>query len=192
MNDDPDSSRPSGKAVETKPGPDTEIAVLVDCTAWETTFPDGAALAQRAAAAALAGQASPPPAGAELSVVLTDDTTARRLNRDYRGQDRPTNVLAFPAEDKVDEVQAGPVMLGDVVISLDTLLREAAAQGKTPAQHLCHLTVHGVLHLLGYDHATAAEAARMEALETRILAALDVPDPYRVPDEEPAAETVAP
>jgi len=197
MNDDPASPRPkgarrSGAAPHAQAHQDTDIVVLTDCADWETAVPQGAALARRAAGAALAASGSPPPGcAAELVILLADDATLRRLNRDYRGQDRPTNVLAFPAEDAAGG-RCGPLLLGDVAISLETLQREAAAQGKTPAHHLSHLTVHGVLHLLGYDHAAAADAARMEALETRILEGLGVPDPYRAPDGEAAAEAVAP
>lgn len=164
----------------------------MDCAAWEVSCPEAAAFARRAAAATLDAVGPSAAAGAELSIVLADDATLRRLNRDYRGRDRPTNVLAFRAEDTIEAGQTGPLMLGDVVISLGVLLREATAQGMTPVQHLCHLTVHGVLHLLGYDHENAAEAARMEGLETQILGELGMPDPYRVAEEEQPAETAAP
>lgn len=196
MNDDPDSSRSRGAQPEgagsATPSADTEIAILVEHAAWPAAVPESAALARRAAAATLAAAGPAVAAGVELSVVLADDALLRRLNREYRGRDRATNVLAFAAEETIGEGQAGPVMLGDVVISLDTLRREATAQGKTPAQHLCHLTVHGVLHLLGYDHRDAAEATRMETLETRILAGLGVPDPYEFAVAEHPPETAAP
>ena len=196
MTDDADSSRPNGarphgRAPQSRSRRATEIAVLVDCADWESVLPACATLARRAAAAALAA-AGPTPADAELCIVLADDATLRRLNRDFRGRDRPTNVLAFPAEDARDAAPEAPVLLGDVVISLETLQREAAAQGKTPAQHLCHLTVHGVLHLLGYDHRDAAEATRMEALETRVLDGLGVPDPYGPASDDRPAERAVP
>ncbi len=128
--------------------------------------------------AAAAGLALP--ARVELGVNLTDDACQRRLNRDYRGLDMPTNVLAFPAW-APGEVLASdaPLLLGDVVLAFETVTREAEEQSKPLADHLSHLTVHGVLHLLGYDHRVPDEALMMEALESSILASLGVPDPYR-------------
>lgn len=118
----------------------------------------------------------------ELSVVLGDAAEQQRLNRDYRGKDAPTNVLAFPAWVSGAEVPlGGPVLLGDVVLALEIIVREAAQQEKHLDDHLRHLVVHGVLHLLGYDHGTRAEAAVMESLERSILSELGVPDPYRDP-----------
>jgi probable rRNA maturation factor len=100
----------------------------------------------------------------------------RALNRRWRGRDSATNVLSFPS----GETGAGgrAVLLGDVVLAYETVAREAAAQGKTLADHLAHLVAHGVLHLLGFDHAEDAEARRMESLERRVLARLGVADPY--------------
>ena len=116
----------------------------------------------------------------ELSVKLVEAAEQRRLNRDYRSRDKPTNVLAFPAWDPAAPLPPGlPVLLGDVVLDCETVAREASEQDKSFADHLRHLVVHGVLHLLGYDHRTPGEAAEMEALETAILAELGVPDPYR-------------
>jgi probable rRNA maturation factor len=114
-----------------------------------------------------------------VGVILTDDVEQRRLNRDYRGKDAPTNVLAFPIGDAMPG--GGPVMLGDVVLAFETVAREAGEQKKPLADHLQHLVAHGVLHLLGFDHETDAEAQVMEARETEILAGLGVPDPYRDP-----------
>jgi probable rRNA maturation factor len=116
----------------------------------------------------------------ELSVTLADAAEQRRLNRDYRDYDAPTNVLAFPAWDPAMPVLPGaPVLLGDVVLACETVACEASEQNMPTGHHLQHLVVHGVLHLLSYDHSTQAEAAKMEALETAILASLGVPDPYR-------------
>jgi probable rRNA maturation factor len=116
----------------------------------------------------------------ELSVTLTDAAEQRRLNRDYRGHDKPTNVLAFPAWDPAAPLPPGaPLLLGDVVLDCETVAREACEQDKPFADHFRHLVVHGVLHLLAYDHGTQAEAARMEAVEKAILARMGVPDPYR-------------
>ena len=111
--------------------------------------------------------------------MLGDDARQQRLNHAYRGIDRPTNVLSFPAWDADDPAPPGaPVLLGDVVLAFETVAREAQEQGKIFADHLRHLIVHGVLHLLGYDHHVEREAADMERLETVILAGLGVPDPY--------------
>ncbi len=114
-------------------------------------------------------------AGAGVAIVLTHDSAIRRLNRQWRGFDKPTNVLSFPAP-----APAGAVgrFLGDIVIAYETTAREARAERKPLAHHLSHLAVHGYLHLVGYDHETDRDASRMERLETRILATLDVPDPY--------------
>src|SRR5690606_15140401 len=114
---------------------------------------------------------------AELSLLFTDDAHIRTLNRDWRGKDKPTNVLSFPAF----EMAPGdplPAMLGDIVLAFETISSEAALEGKPFDHHLTHLIVHGMLHLLGYDHETDEEAEEMEALERRILAGLAIPDPY--------------
>ncbi|MGB3391894.1 MAG: rRNA maturation RNase YbeY [Stenotrophomonas sp.] len=112
---------------------------------------------------------------AELSIRIIDAEEGRALNRDYRGKDHATNVLSFPAE-----LPPGvPLpLIGDLAICAPVVQREAAEQGKRLRDHWAHLTIHGVLHLLGYDHMEEAEAEAMEALETRILAGLGIPDPY--------------
>lgn len=119
----------------------------------------------------------------EVVVRVVDERESRSLNFRFRHKDRPTNVLAFPAAEP-GGMPAPPdgdaTSLGDLAICAPVLEREAREQGKTPAAHWAHLLVHGTLHLLGYDHETAVEAARMEGLETRILAARGVPDPYAV------------
>ncbi len=119
--------------------------------------------------------------GTELSVVLADDAEVRTLNRAFRGQDRATNVLSFPASSSAERQRlptGAPLLLGDVVLSYQTVRAEAAAQGKTLREHLGHLVVHGVLHLAGYDHQAEAETADMEALETEILERMGIRDPY--------------
>jgi len=121
---------------------------------------------------------------AEVSVVLADDAAIRGLNCTWRHRDEPTNVLSFPAHPATDD-RAGSRVLGDIVLAYQTLTREASDLHKTFAQHLAHLTVHGFLHLVGYDHETDAEATAMESLETMILARLDVPDPYCLRDGSP-------
>ena len=142
------------------------VEVTVDCGAWLAACPEAAALASLAPVV--------------VSVVLTDDERQRRLNLTYRGSDEPANVLAFALRDPAAPAPAGaPVLLGDVTLAFAVVAREAAQQRKNLADHLQHLVVHGVLHLVGFDHQGSAEAALMEARETEILASLGVPDPYR-------------
>lgn len=125
-------------------------------------------------AAALAGAGHHGPA--ELSIRIVGAREGRSLNRRYRGRDYATNVLSFPAEVPAG---LGPPLLGDIVVAAPVVVREAREQDKSARAHYAHLTVHGVLHLLGYDHQREREAARMEKLETGILAKLGIADPYR-------------
>lgn len=161
------------------------VEVSVRCDAWPAACPDAAALAEASATAVLAGTAGlQTKALLIVDVALTDDAEQRQLNRTYRGTDAPTNVLAFALADlAADPASTGPagapVLLGDVVLAFETVAREAAEQGKPLADHLRHLVVHGVLHLLGFDHQSESEAAMMEAREVAILQGLGVPDPYR-------------
>ena len=112
-----------------------------------------------------------------VSVLYTDDKAMRSLNRSWRGKDKPTNVLSFPAADApAPRGEAKP--LGDIVLAYGVMAREAAAQNKTLKNHVAHLLVHGALHLLGYDHEDEHEAVAMERRETRILARLGIADPY--------------
>lgn len=135
-----------------------------------STAPDEAAFAGWAAAA-LAGRRD----AAELAIRVVDSAESAALNERYRGKAGPTNVLSFPA-DIPPELDLP--LLGDLVLCEPVVLAEAVAQGKPPVAHWAHLTVHGTLHLLGFDHQTDAEAAVMESLETQILATLGYPDPY--------------
>jgi probable rRNA maturation factor len=112
----------------------------------------------------------------ELVIRLVDEEESRQLNRDFRGQDRPTNVISFPFEAPA-EVELP--LLGDLVICVQVVTREAAEQGKTPLAHWAHMVVHGVLHLLGHDHQNDSEAQQMERLEREILLSLHYPDPYK-------------
>ena len=150
-----------------------DILVTADC--WQAE-PEASSLVQRAIEAA-AQQAAASAEGAEVAIVLTDDSGIRTLNRDWRGIDKPTNVLSFPA---VHAPAGGstPRMLGDIAIAYEITRREAESENKPFAHHLSHLAVHGFLHLVGYDHETDADAERMESLERIILASLGVPDPY--------------
>lgn len=114
---------------------------------------------------------------AELSLVLAGDKTLKSLNKEWREIDKPTNVLSFPGKD-IAVGEAADIMLGDIVISLETTVREATLENKTFEDHLSHLVVHGFLHLFGYDHETDEEANQMESLETKILNELGIEDPY--------------
>ena len=117
---------------------------------------------------------------AEACVALSDDANVRDLNARYRGKDKATNVLSFPAP-AAQPGSAAAASLGDIVLAAETVASEAEAQGIHPAHHLQHLVVHGLLHLLGLDHETDAEARKMEALEVEILARLGIADPYALP-----------
>lgn len=115
----------------------------------------------------------------ELSLVLTDDASIKEINAQWRNKDKATNVLSFPAFDITAGDQPGP-MLGDIIIARETVEREAQEEAKSFDQHLHHMIVHGLLHLLGYDHEEEEEAEEMETLEREILHALAIPDPYTV------------
>ena len=144
------------------------IDVQVEVPAWSDAIPDVAEVVERAALAALANVG----ANGDVVVLLTDDDALADLNVRFRGKDGPTNVLSFPAP------QSAGSHLGDIAIAQGVCAREASAQHKPLAHHLMHLTAHGVLHLLGYDHETDAEARAMETREREVLEGLGVPDPY--------------
>jgi len=149
------------------------IDISVESEGWNKV-PNLEACVQRAAEAALLDNEAPP---SEISVVLSDDEHLRELNKHHRGIDKPTNVLSFPSARS--KAPAGtPRLLGDIVIAFETVEREAAEESKPIENHLSHLVVHGVLHLLGYDHEDDEEAEMMEARERQILAKLGIPDPY--------------
>ena len=145
------------------------IEVVVDERAWRAAEPRAAALARSAAAAALTAEGR---GRARLVILLADDRRLAALNAQFRGRAGPTNVLSFAAG------RPGAIHLGDVALAFGVCAREAGEQGKSLADHLQHLVAHGVLHLLGYDHESEAEADIMEAKERAILAGLGVPDPY--------------
>lgn len=179
MSDDPDPS-------SSDDFPQVSVAVTLLDPDWSRDLPAVEGLARRAAVAAMATAAASGVAedalsapDAEISLVLADDATLRRHNRDYRNIDKPTNVLAFAAlESSGGSEGGGPLLLGDVLLARETLTQEAGEQGKRPADHFCHLVVHGVLHLLGQDHQNEAEARVMEGLEVAALGRLGVADPY--------------
>jgi probable rRNA maturation factor len=151
------------------------IDIEVEDEAWTAALPDVEAVVERAAGAALGAVEG------DIVVLLTDDEAVRDINARFRDRDRPTNVLSFPAAES-----AFP-HLGDLTLAYGVCAREAVEQGKTLSDHLSHLVVHGVLHLLGRDHEDDAEAEEMEAEERSILASLGVADPYTL-DEHPLGD----
>jgi probable rRNA maturation factor len=156
--------------------PMTEVLVVADC--WRDE-PRAEAVIQRAIAAA-AEAVDEDVVDSELAVMLTDDSGIRTLNANWRGIDKPTNVLSFPAL-PVEAARTDddpPRMLGDIAIAYETMRKEASDEHKPFDHHLSHLVVHGFLHLIGYDHETDDDAETMEALEQEILAQLGIPDPY--------------
>ena len=152
----------------------------IDCRI-ESPLWDGQPLAEKTVRnSVLAAAAALSTAGGEVSIVLTNDSAIRSLNRNWRGIDKPTNVLSFPASGP--DIGEGARLLGDIVIAFETLERECADDNRDFLHHLAHLAVHGFLHLNGYDHQTDAQAEAMEGLETRIMTRLNMPDPYRAHD----------
>lgn len=149
--------------------------ILIEADCWQDE-PDAPELVRRAIAQA-AKQSPEPVTDAEVAIMLTDDDGVQALNRDWRGIDKPTNVLSFPAPQPLAGIRPRP--LGDIAIAYQTTRREADSESKPFAHHLTHLAVHGFLHLVGYDHETDDDAETMENLERKILSQLGVPDPYR-------------
>jgi probable rRNA maturation factor len=153
------------------------LDVEVEAGAWADVA-DLEALAANAAAAALAAQGQHATREAvSATLLLTDDAAVAELNRQWRGQDKPTNVLSFPAD--CPSPPGHPRHLGDIALAYETVLREAEEEGKSLRDHLAHLVVHGVLHLVGHDHATDTQADAMERVEISALGALGIADPYR-------------
>ncbi len=173
MNEDPDSRLPS-------------IDISLADPLWLEAVPNAEGLVEKASLATFSAADLQPLLAwrdLEMSIVLADDATVHDLNRTYRGKDRPTNVLSFANDDALEGLQLAPAdqpcLLGDVILASGVTFEEARLQGKQIEDHLTHLVVHGVLHLLGYNHEQEAEAQSMEALETKILADLGIGDPYR-------------
>ncbi|RUY84002.1 rRNA maturation RNase YbeY [Mesorhizobium sp. M7A.F.Ca.CA.003.01.2.1] len=151
-----------------------DIGIAVEAGNW----PDEASLTRLVDRAVKAAFAETGVAGrSELSLVFSDDAHIQVLNAGWRGKDKPTNVLSFPA---FPFAQGGPLppMLGDIVLAAETVAHEAVLEDKPVENHITHLVIHGLLHLLGYDHETEAEAEAMEAVERAALARLAIPDPY--------------
>jgi probable rRNA maturation factor len=146
------------------------IDIEVEDSAWTDALEDVGPLVLAAAQATLDSEGA---VREGVSLLLTDDASVRDLNRRFRGQDKATNVLSFPAPQNPER------FLGDVALAFGVCAREAAEQGKPLAHHMQHLVAHGVFHLLGYDHESDAQAEEMESLERVVLAGLGIPDPYR-------------
>jgi probable rRNA maturation factor len=157
-----------------------QIDVIVRSPRWRKR-PTAQTVVKKAVRAAAIAASTP---RAELAIVLTDDSTIRTLNRDWRGKNAPTNVLSFPAADPGKARPASPY-IGDIVIAFETVAREAVADGKPFNHHLAHLAIHGFLHLLGHDHENDRDADKMERLERKILKRLAIPDPYAPRDAQP-------
>lgn len=160
----------------------SEVDILIEAEGW-SGIENLEAIIRRAVDAALAAEGR---SGAAISLMLGDDAAIRTLNASFRGKDKATNVLSFPAPAMPGDPEPA---LGDIALAYETCAREAEEEGKALADHLTHLVVHGTLHLLGHDHETEAEAEAMEALEIRILAGLGIADPYAM--SEPATRSAA-
>lgn len=145
---------------------------------WKGRAPGLAVQVRRAVRLTLAAEL-PGSTRTDLSLLFTGNAEMQRLNQLWRGKRKPTNVLSFPAEAALDP-GAPPAYLGDIALGFEICAAEARAAGKPFADHVTHLVVHGVLHLLGYDHETEAQAGAMEPRETELLAQLKIPDPYRL------------
>jgi probable rRNA maturation factor len=166
------------------------VDVTISRSSWKKLTFDAADLAQKIVPLAFDKAFRPAALGereAEISVKLTDDKEIRKLNRDYRGKDKPTNVLSFATLDAEENAQSSPVCalpyaIGDIVIAYETVKREAEAMNVPLRDHYTHLLVHGTLHLLGYDHEQEIDAKRMEKLEILILKGLGIENPYAHPN----------
>lgn len=160
------------------------IEVTIEAEAWKTIVTDPYALIVKSAATALGELAPELQARAEVNILLTDDCSIRLLNKRHRGRDKPTNVLSFPIFARREPwPAAGALLLGDIVMAHETIMREAGACPNGVPSHIAHLVIHGVLHLIGHDHEDDDDALAMETAERRLLAQLGWGDPY-AGDEE--------
>jgi probable rRNA maturation factor len=149
------------------------LSIVIEDDAWKA-LRGLKSLTEKAVDAALTARAR----NKEVTILFANNAVLKTLNHDWRGKNKPTNVLSFPAPKdlKVPRGEAKP--LGDIALAFETVAKEAETSGKSLKDHTTHLIVHGVLHLLGYDHIDDADAAKMEAKEIRILKKLGLPDPY--------------
>ena len=143
-----------------------QIDVITEDNRWRGNV----ALVRKAANATLLAQRR----SGQVTIMLSNDAHVRKLNKQHRGKDKPTNVLSFPNGEKFKTL----VQLGDIILAYETIVREAEEQGKKMKNHVVHLTVHGVLHLLGFDHENESEADLMEAYEITILKRMGIANPY--------------
>ena len=176
------------KKPKVRPAPKNSVTlgIGIDSAMWTRALPNVQSICRRAALAALVS--APRVKAAEVNILLTTDAAQKKLNATFRGKDKSTNVLSFPALDPSERALLPKGMalpLGDISVAYGVTAREAKAENKSLKAHLSHLVVHGVLHLLGYDHEHDDDAATMERRETKILAGLGIPDPY-APLPEPA------
>jgi len=159
------------------------IETRIDCASWSALVGLDSLITD-SLQAALDESGDELTEGAVVSLLFCDDANIRELNRQFRGQDKPTNVLSFPGPEPLETAH----FLGDIAITYETVAREAQEQGKSLEQHCRHMIVHGFLHLMGYDHEVDEEAEAMEAMEIRILQRMGIDDPYR---EDHRKETIA-
>lgn len=172
------------------------IDIAVADPRWTAIVGDDADTRLTPLFAALFSQVTVPHAPATASLILADDALVRTLNRDYRGRDKATNVLSFPFTDDTSDAAGRtppvlaepplPTCLGDVYVAFETTTGEADDEAKPRFDHLCHLIIHGMLHLLGFDHQDAPKADMMENLERKVLDRLGIADPYATPTDETA------
>jgi probable rRNA maturation factor len=166
----------SGRISVTAP----RLALEIEDPRWLPALPNVAELIEKAVGLALA-DIEHDSRTIEVGVRLVDDGTIQALNRDWRGRDKPTNVLSFPMGDPGPVTDPDfPWLIGDIVMSFDTVLAESVRDGKALDHHVVHLAIHATLHLIGHDHEDEAEATAMEAAEVKLLAGLGIPDPYAV------------
>lgn len=167
------------------PEPSFDIVVILDKPCWKRSISEWEALIKPAVLKTL--QKAQWTREAEINILLTDDVEIRKLNKSYLSLDKPTNVLSFPSFEpkELSDLSKGktshvPITLGDVVLAYETIHDESVKQNKLFDHHLAHLVVHGVLHLLGFDHEKDDDAAVMETLEIKILSSLMIPNPYLI------------
>lgn len=165
------------------PDPHLSLALQVPFDPWQDVLPEVEDLCEKALTSVSSQMEDTK--SAEVCVVFASDAEVQTLNRTFRGKDKPTNVLSFPA-DEDEAIPGEEPSLGDIVLALETVSREAQDQAKTMDDHVSHLVVHGILHLLGYDHENERDAGQMEDLERKILGQMGISDPYSPPNHEPA------
>ena len=161
-----------------------DLTLILHDARWRKLIPDTEQFARSVIVTTLTAISQRVPAAKadrlpEIACLFTNDAEIRILNRQFRGKDKTTNVLSFAADRSAPAPDEQPVIIGDLILSVDTIEQEAADQGKTFADHTTHMLVHGILHLFDYDHMHEPDAEDMENLERRILQGLGVSDPYQ-------------